>query len=42
LKKKIKPKEDEEEVVKKMEANRNVKNQEVNTQIGFNHIYGHP
>jgi hypothetical protein len=38
LKKKI----NEEEVVKKMEANRDIKNQEVNTQISFNRIYGHP
>jgi hypothetical protein len=25
-----------------MEVNKKVKNQEASTQIGFNHIYGHP
>jgi hypothetical protein len=26
----------------KIKANKNIKNQEVNTQIGFHHIYAHP
>jgi hypothetical protein len=28
--------------INKMEANKNIENQEANTQTSFNHIYGHP